>query len=278
MPVFTDRGFPIYYELHGEGDGDPLLYITGPGASCRGWKYGTVPELSRERRNVIFDGRGVGETGDPGGDYSTVDIAEDAISVLDHLRIERAHVVGTFMAGMAAQELAIRYPHRVRSLILSGTTARLTKKLRLILEVWKASLELGLPRELIVRNWIVWHIGDVALEQPGLVEEVLGFQMEHDIHIDRKAFVAQCAACLTHDVGERAREISAPVLICCGDRDILTPVELHRELAGLIPESRLVVFQGVGHVAVFEVAQRFNRMARRFMLEVEGVDPDSVDP
>jgi pimeloyl-ACP methyl ester carboxylesterase len=270
MPILNERGFPIYYEVHGEGEGDPLLYVTGPGASCRGWKYATVPDLSLDRRNVVFDGRGVGESGDPGEDYTTVDVAEDALAVMDHLRIERAHIIGTLLAGMAAQELAIRHPHRVRSLILCGTASHLTNKLRLIMEIWRDSLELHVPRELRVRNWIVWHIGDIALEQPGFVDELLRFQLERDIEVDDEAYAAMCAACLAHDTRGRLDQIDVPTLVACGDRDILTPVELHRELANRIPRARLVVFQGIGHVVAFEAVHRFNRMVRRFMAEVEG--------
>ncbi|HXZ84989.1 MAG TPA: alpha/beta hydrolase [Myxococcota bacterium] len=273
MPVFRDRGFDIYYEEHGAGPGEPLLYLTGLGASCQGWAVATVPELSRDRRNVLFDARGVGRSQDPDTPYGTADLAEDAVAVLDRLRIERAHVMGAFLGGMVAQEIALRHPQRVRSLILTGTCARLTPKLRMIVELWKTGFELGIPKDLRIRNFIVWHLGDVSLEQPGLVDEIREFQMHGDIDVDNRTFARQCEACLAHDALARLGRISAPVLAIAGDRDILTPVELQRAFASRIPNARLVCLRGVGHVVAFEVAQRFNRLVRRFMLEVEGVDP-----
>lgn len=277
MPTFRERGFDIYYEEHGGGPGDPLLYLTGLGASCQGWAVATVPELSRERRNVLFDARGVGRSQDPGGTYSTADLAADAVAVLDQLRIERAHVIGAFLGGMVAQEIAIRHPQRVRSLILTGTCAKLTPKLRMIVELWKTGFELGIPKDLRIRNFIVWHLGDLALEQPGLAEEIREFQMHGDIDVDNLTFARQCDACLTHDALARLGRITAPALVIAGDRDILTPVDLQRRFAGRIPGARLVCLRGVGHVVAFEVVERFNRLVRRFMLEVEGVDPAAVE-
>jgi pimeloyl-ACP methyl ester carboxylesterase len=237
----------------------------------------TVPELSRDRRNLLFDARGVGRSQDPGGNYTTADLADDAVAVLDRLRVERAHVIGAFLGGMVAQELAIRHPHRVRSLILGGTCAKLTPKLRMIVELWKTGFELGIPKDLRIRNFIVWHLGDVALEQPGIADEIREFQMHGDIDVDNRTFARQCEACLGHDVHARLGRIKAPALVIAGDRDILTPVDLQRSFAGRIPNARLVCLRGVGHAVAFEAVERFNRLVRRFMLEVEGVDPAEWD-
>ena len=277
MPILRERGFDIYYEEHGGGSGDPLLFLTGLGASCQGWSTIAVPELSRDRRNVIFDARGVGQTHDPGGSYGTTDLAEDAVAVLDHLRIERAHVLGSFLGGMIAQEIALRHPHRVRSLVLSGTCGRLTPKLRMIVELWKTGFELGIPKDLRVRNFMVWHVGDLALEQPGLADEVRQFLSHGDIDVDNRTFARQCEAMLQHDTLSRLARLDPPTLVVCGDRDILTPPDLMRRFASRIPAARFICMRGIGHVVAFEAAERFNRLVRRFLLEVEGIDPSLWD-
>ena len=270
MPTFDARGFEIYYEVHGEGSGDPLLYITGLGGSCQAWNVVTVPELTQDRQNIVFDSRGVGKTGDPGHPYTTADLADDAVSVLDHLGVERAHVVGTFLAGLVGQELALRHPARVRSLILMGTYARPTPKLRMIVGLWKEAFDQGVPSDLRIRNWLTWTLGDAAVEKEDLVEGIWSFHLEDDALVDNKTFARQAQACLDHDTFDRLGAIEAPALIACGERDILTPSDIHRELAHRLPNARLVIFQGVGHTILAEVAQRFNRMANRFMREAEG--------
>src|SRR5262245_57808118 len=118
MPSFSSRGFAIHYERHGSGSGVPLVLIMGMGATCQGWLVLQVPELSRDRPNVIFDNRGAGSSEDPGADFTTADLAEDLRALLDELRLERANLLGAFMGGMVAQELAIRHPERVHTLTL----------------------------------------------------------------------------------------------------------------------------------------------------------------
>src|SRR5215510_1240181 len=122
MPSFRSRGFAIHYEVHGEGTKPPLVLIMGMGGTCQGWLTVTVPDLIKEgRRVVIFDNRGAGQSEDPGGPFSTDEMAKDSLALLDHLQIQRAHVLGGFLGGMIAQELAISHPERLASLILVGT-------------------------------------------------------------------------------------------------------------------------------------------------------------
>jgi pimeloyl-ACP methyl ester carboxylesterase len=80
MPKFDARGFELYYETHGGGDGLPLVLIMGVGASCQGWNVLTVPELSKDRLNVIFDNRGAGRSSDPGTEFTTQDLAADTLA------------------------------------------------------------------------------------------------------------------------------------------------------------------------------------------------------
>src|SRR4030095_14588013 len=114
MPSFRTRGFGIHYEVHGEGPRLPLLLVMGMGGTCQGWLSVTVPDVIKTGRPcVIFDNRGAGQSEDPGGPFTTGEMAEDARALLDHLGIPRAHVLGGFLGGMVAQELALAHPERV---------------------------------------------------------------------------------------------------------------------------------------------------------------------
>jgi pimeloyl-ACP methyl ester carboxylesterase len=88
------QGRKVYYELHGEARGTPLVLVMGMGGSCRGWLPLQVPEFSQHHRTLIFDHRGVGGSDDPGGPFTTRLMADDTAGLLDALGIERADVLG----------------------------------------------------------------------------------------------------------------------------------------------------------------------------------------
>ena len=103
------------------GDGPALLLIHGLGYERHGW--GPLPALLAEDfRVLLFDNRGIGESDAPPGPYTTALMAGDALGVLDAAGIERAHVVGTSLGGMVAQELVLTAPERVDRLVLACTT------------------------------------------------------------------------------------------------------------------------------------------------------------
>jgi pimeloyl-ACP methyl ester carboxylesterase len=117
MPVTTIDGVTIHYNETGEGE--PLLLIMGYGMPGDAW-LGSLPFL-HGFRCIYYDNRGTGRSDKPAGPYTIVQMADDAAGLLDHLGIARAHVYGVSMGGMIAQELVLRHPTKVRSLVLGCT-------------------------------------------------------------------------------------------------------------------------------------------------------------
>ena len=109
----------IAWERHGAGP--PLLLIQGLGYARWGWEP-VVEPLARSFDVILFDNRGIGESDAPAGPYTAAQMAGDALQVLDEAGVERAHVVGTSLGGMVAQELALAHPERVDKLVLACTT------------------------------------------------------------------------------------------------------------------------------------------------------------
>jgi pimeloyl-ACP methyl ester carboxylesterase len=267
MPSFGSRGFEIWYEEHGDGPGRPLVLVSGLGGSCQGWLVLTVPDLGRSRRCVIFDLRGAGRSQDPGGPFTARDLADDALALLDHLRIERAHVLGTFLGGLVGQELALAAPERVASLVLVGAFARLDAKRRMLLETWKELAQYELPTELRVRTRLLWTLHEDTLEQRELVDQMVRFFARDTAPVQEKLFARQVDACLAHQSLPRLAALRVPALVVAGEDDRLTPPRLTRELANAIPGARMVLMPGVGHLAMAEAAPRFNRLVERFLAE-----------
>ena len=97
----------IAWERHGAGP--PLLLIHGLGYARWGWEP-VVEPLARSFDVILFDNRGIGESDAPAGPYTAAQMAGDALQVLDEAGVERAHVLGTSLGGMVAQELALATP------------------------------------------------------------------------------------------------------------------------------------------------------------------------
>jgi pimeloyl-ACP methyl ester carboxylesterase len=119
MPLARVGDINIYHETRGRGE--PLLLIMGLGGGASLW-WRQVDFLSPEYRVISYDSRGVGRTDRPDTPYSMDMMVADAAGLLETLGIARAHVYGVSMGGMVAQELALRHPKLVSSLVLGATT------------------------------------------------------------------------------------------------------------------------------------------------------------
>ena len=118
MPLANLNGIRLYYELTGQGN--PLLLISGTGGDLRN----PSPHLSAlEKFQLLrYDQRGLGQTDKPHTPYSMEIYADDAASLLTHLNIKKANVIGISFGGMVAQHLSIRHPKLVDKLILACTS------------------------------------------------------------------------------------------------------------------------------------------------------------
>jgi len=265
MPHVSVGGRRLYYESHGDAPGVPLLLVMGLGGSCRGWLPIQVPELSKRRRVVIFDNRGVAGSEDPGGPFTVADLAGDTAGLLEALAIERADVLGVFLGGMIAQELALRHPARVDRLVLVGTFAHADAKRRMLLEKWRGLAEIGAPLDLMIKARLVWTLQDETLEQTDLIQQMIDFFERDGAPLSNDLFMRQCDACLGHDTRDRLGDIKHRTLVVCGRHDQLTPPRLHRELADAIPDAHLVTLHNGGHLVMVENAERFHHVVEQFL-------------
>jgi pimeloyl-ACP methyl ester carboxylesterase len=265
MPLLDVGSRKVYQEVHGDAAGVPLLLVTGMGGSCQGWLPLQVPEFSQRHRVVCFDHRGVGGSSDPGGPFDTAQFADDAVALLDALGIERAHVLGSFMGGMVAQEMALLHPDRVERLVLTGTYARPDAKRRLLLEHWAELAEGGASIETLIRERLLWTLLDETLESSDLIASMTDFYAKSGLPLSADVLARQCGACLRHDTAERLGEIQHPTLVVCGEHDRLTPPALNRQVADGIPGAQLVTLPYAAHMVLFEAAEHYNRVVLQFI-------------
>jgi pimeloyl-ACP methyl ester carboxylesterase len=262
MPKTKVNGISIYYETHGEGD--PLVLIMGLRRNTEWW-YRQIPTLSKHFEILVFDNRGAGRTDKPKSVYSIRLFAEDTAALMESVGMECAHVLGISMGGYVAQELAIRYPSQVKSLILGCTSCGgnravlMSPKRR---EKFTANKGLS-PEEILRKDMDLYFSDEFIQENPDKIEEFVRISLRYYQPPD--AFFRQFQACLEHDTAERLHLVSSPTLILAGDDDHLVPSENSKILKELLPGSRLALFPGRRHCFFIEDADRFNREVVAFV-------------
>jgi 3-oxoadipate enol-lactonase len=263
--VHTSDGIRIRVDVYGPGDGEPLLMIQGLGADSRGW-IAQRRHFARRYRVITFDNRGVGRSDKPAGPYDLERLALDAVEVLDALEIDSAHVMGASMGGVLAQVLAVRNPHRVRSLVLACTACRHLAWRRELLAEWADLAERRGMRAFAATN-LRWLVGSRSLRRFWPAFSALSSVF---MSASVPTFVAQVEAILGMDdsLRDRLPDVAVPTLVLVGSQDILTPQADSEELAELIPDAELAIVRGGAHGFMIEAAGAFNRAVAGFLDDV----------
>jgi pimeloyl-ACP methyl ester carboxylesterase len=244
----------IAWERHGSGP--PLLLVHGLGYARWGWEP-VLPGIVERFDVLLFDNRGIGESDAPPGPYTVAELADDAVQVLDEAGVDRAHVLGTSLGGMVAQELALSYPERVDRLVLASTTpggakAHPMPQQTVALLAEAATLDPVTALRRFVENAL--SPGTVAA-RPELVERILAHRLE--TAQDPVAWAAQAAAGATFDAFDRLGTLSAAALVEHGDEDVVVDPRNAALLLELLPDARLERFGGCGHLFFWEQPEQF---------------------
>lgn len=267
MPfVHVADGTRIHYEVTGRTGATPVLMIQGLGASKNAWNLQRIAMATRFR-SISLDNRGAGRSDKPTQPFTLEQMADDAIAVLDAAGVETAHVVGASMGGVISQIIAVKYPHRVRSLTLVCTACRNHPWRQELLQTWahtaeqKGMIEVGKE----AAQWVMsprsfrrlvpaftW-MGPLAALRP------------------RRSFVSQIRAILDtrENLVDELSSITAPTMVIVGNQDILTPRGDSEEIAERVPDAELVVISGAAHGLMMEHSTTFNKILIEFLQRTE---------
>ena len=266
MPTARVNGSDLYYETYGEGS--PLVLIMGLRRNLLWW-YRQISELSRHFRVIAFDNRGAGRSDKPGMEYSIPLFADDTAGLMDALGIPSAPVLGVAMGGYIGQELALRYPDRVKALLLGCTSCGGSRAVLMSDERMKkfTAVEGLSPEQILRKDMDIYFSNGFVEDHPDKVQEFIALSLRH--YQPEDAFQRQFAACLRHDAADRLGGIGVPVLITAGDDDPLVPSVNSTILKELIPGAQLRLFPDRRHCFFIEEAELFNRMAVEFFSTLE---------
>ncbi|MGX1563877.1 alpha/beta fold hydrolase [Streptomyces sp. NPDC055506] len=252
------------------GQGPDVLLISGLGDPAEAWEA-QLDGLADRYRLTAFDNRGVGRTPLPEGPLTVPRMADDAAALLRALEIPAAHVTGFSGGSFIAQELALRHPGLVRSLVLMSTAARPDPYFRAMTRFWDWMVERAPSERAMLEAFYLWIYtprahADGTVDR--LIDEVLAFGHPQST----EAFRRQLAGFGRHDTADRLGGITAPTLVLSGEIDLATPPRLARAVADGIPDAEFEILPGEAHQPFQEVPDVFNARVEAFWRKVEAGD------
>ena len=254
----TVRGLRIAYDRAGQGP--PLVLLHGIGANASAWRT-QLDGLSNAFDVIAWDAPGYGRSDDPPHDWPMAEYADCFAGFLDGLGIAQAHLLGQSWGGVLAQEFYRHHADRVASLILADTTlggdvtrddgeTRLHARLR--------ALETMTPAEYA-------HARAPQLLAPDPSPDVLREVETIFAQIHPAGFRSAAIALASADVRAVLPRIRVPTLVLCGEQDQVTSPTIGARLIGEIPNARMIVFPGVGHLNNMEQPDHYNATVRAFL-------------
>lgn len=258
MPFTENQGVKIYWDE--QGSGEPLLLIMGLSYPSYMW-HRTRPFLAQNFRTIAFDNRGIGQSDVPEGVYPIAQMASDAAAVLDAASVPSAHVFGVSMGGMIAQEFALQYPQRVRSLILGCTNAGGSHVVNAAPEVLQILMRQGMtPEE--AKEAIIPFIYDAGTPRARIDEDMV---IRMKWYPTPQGYFGQLQGILAWEAYSRIAQIKSPTLIIHGETDQLVPVANAHLIAERIPHAKLVLIPHASHVFETDQPGVANRAIMEFL-------------
>ena len=273
MPyAVTPDNVKLYYEE--TGTGTPIVFVHEFASDHRGWEP-QMREFGKCHRCIAYSARGYTPSDVPAdaNAYSYKHVMADCVAVLDHLKIESAHLIGLSMGGYTCLQTALNHPSRVRSMVLAGTGSGS--------ERWYTSdfhahsKEIGDAFERESSPAIAATYGHSASRIPFEIKDPRGFAeftkrlAEHDaIGSANTSRGFQGARPSLYDFESGIRKLSTPALIVVGDEDERC-IEPSLFLKDTLPAAGLVMFPRSGHVVNLEEPDLFNAVVGDFLVKVE---------
>ena len=253
-----------------QGAGPDVLLIAGLGDPAEAWQS-QLDGLADRYRLTAYDNRGMGRTPLPAEPFSVATMADDAAALLPALDIPAAHVAGFSGGSAIAQELALRHPGLVRSLVLTSTWARSDAFFRAAVKFWRWLPEAAPSERAFLEAFYLWIYTPRAHEDgtvDKIIEDVLAFPHQPSAEAIQRSIDAFVA----HDTTSRLSRIAVPTLVLAGGLDMITPPRYGRAVADAIPGARFEVLADEAHQPFQEVPDLFNAIVDTFWRQVEARD------
>lgn len=268
----TDDGVKLYYEE--TGSGDPILFIHEFADDYRGWEP-QVRAFSRRYRCITYNARGFPPSDVPpnASSYSQMRAVGDAIAVLDHLGIAKAHIVGLSMGGFCTLHLGLNHPGRALSLTVGGCGYGAEQDKREQFRAEALATANSFEKDGMVKTAERYTIGPTRVQyqnkDPRGWQEFATMLAEHSVKGSAATMRGvQKERPSLWDLEDRLAALTVPALIVTGDEDdaCLVPAIYMKRT---IPSAGLVVVPNTGHTVNLEEPDAFNRIVADFLAQVD---------
>jgi 3-oxoadipate enol-lactonase len=237
-----------------------IVFVHGLHSSSQHWIH-QVPVFASEFRILAMDLRGHGESATTDDGYGIGDYTDDVVALMEHVGVEDAHVVGGSAGGFIAQQLALRLPAVVKSVVLTGTAAQVPASFS------PDALEQGV-RERGVNDFFL----DFARQDtfaPTVDENVYRFVMDLMLSAGEDLILQRIRQGLDYQGLADAASVQCPALVVTGEHDGTFPVALSVELWEALPKGQLSIIPDCGHIPQLECPDEYTRILQRFIRSVE---------
>jgi len=258
------------------GNGTPVVFIHGIGASLYSWRHQLPPVLSAGYRVIAFDNRGFGFSEQPAHGYHNADYVRLVLALLDSLGIASAVLVGHSMGGEIAAEVALTHPDRVRGLVLLDAAGYGVR--------WPGVLKMarwpfiGAVVTTFRGRWFTKRILQSTFADPDNVTE--GDVDQYYAPVPQRGFGRALRGVLREfrfdSLGGQLGRVQTPTLILWGDADRWIPLRDGAQFARELPRSEFVVIERSGHNVAEESPDRVNRLLLEFLKEGLSRIPENV--
>lgn len=244
------EGGELFYRIDGHPAAPALVLSNSLGTDLSMWDPQMVA-LAGQFKVVRYDQRGHGSSDAPTGPYAIEQLADDVVSLLDHLEIERASFVGLSLGGMVGMRLAASRPERLERLVLSCTAHRLPPA-----SAWqeRAAKVRSEGTESLVETLLGrWFTSAFLDQRPDVAA-----RFSAAISSCSDDGYASCCEAIEHwDGSDLLEQVKAPTLVVAGQRDAVTTPAVAAEMAKAIPRAGLAVLSGASHLANVERPEEF---------------------
>ena len=260
LGYYQNDAIRLAYEK--EGTGPVVIFLHGIGGNRSNWDEQQTA-LGHRYCTVAWDARGYGESDDPVEELKFSDFAEDLNALMDHLRVQSAHLVGLSMGGMIAQEFYGRYPDRVATLTLADTSRG-----------FGAASEAD-RQEFLARRLEPLQAGLTPADlAPAMIGVLTGSKASGKVRrrlldslstVRAGPYIKALKATVTTDFRKILPSIDVPTLIVVGSEDKVLPPSESRALAAAISNAQLALIEHAGHLTNIEAPGQFNAIVGKFL-------------